>query len=98
MDSREAESKAGIPEQRRGQQMGDDRSAPSKLDEAEASTAALRGRRPEANEFFADPSSQETGSRGEVPRDNTPSVPAAIPTGEPLGQSDGEREFKERQK
>jgi hypothetical protein len=39
-----------------------------------------------------------TGSRPEAPRDNTPSVPAAVPTNEKLGESGGEREFKARQK
>ncbi|MFL6282322.1 MAG: hypothetical protein ACJ74Q_04060 [Pyrinomonadaceae bacterium] len=96
--SKKAQNKAGVPSKRRGQQMGDERSAPDKSAESEKQTPALRGRRKAANKFFADDSSQMTGSRGEVPRDNTPSVPAAIPTNTKLGESGGEREFKARQK
>jgi hypothetical protein len=98
MVSKKAQSKAGISERRRGQQMGDERSQPDKTAEAKKETPALRGRRKEASKFFADDSSQQTGTHGETPRDNTPSVPAAIPTNEPLGQSGGEKEFKARQK
>ena len=96
--SRKTQAKAGIPEKRRGQQMGDERSRPSKTDEAQRETPALRGRRKAANEFFADDSFQSVGTRGEAKRDNSPSVPAAIPTGVKQGESDGEAEFKARQK
>ncbi|HEY0173011.1 MAG TPA: hypothetical protein VGB98_18500 [Pyrinomonadaceae bacterium] len=96
--SKKTQAKAGIAERRRGQQMGDERSKSSKIDEAQAETPALRGRRKSANEFFADDSSQTVGTRGETPRDNTPSVPAAIPTGVKQGESGGEAEFKARQK
>ena len=98
MVSRKAQSKAGIPERRRGQQMGDERSQPSKVDEAKRETPALRGRRKTESKFYADESSQNVGSDGEAPRDNSPSVPAAHPTGQPLGESGGERVFKQRQK
>ena len=98
MASRKAQSKAGVAEKRRGQQMGDERSAPDRNLDAQRETPALRGRRKTASKFFADDSAQQVGSRGETPRDNSPSVPAAIPTGEPLGQSGGEKEFKEKQK
>jgi hypothetical protein len=98
MANRKTQSKAGVPAQRRGQQMGDERSQPDKTEEAKQNTPALRGRRKEANEFFADESSQQAGTRGETPRDNSPSVPAAIPTGTKQGESGGEREFKARQK
>ncbi len=97
MASRKAQSKAGIPEKRRGQQMGDERSKPSKIDEAKRETPALRGRRKDASKFYADESSQQVGSDGEAPRDNTPSVPAAAPTGVKLGESGGERAFNQRQ-
>jgi hypothetical protein len=97
-DSKKAQSKAGIPAARRGQEMGDETSPRDKKELAEEQTPALRGRRKAASKFFADDSSQAVGSRGEVPRDNTPSVPAAVPTGTKLGESGGEREFKERQK
>ena len=98
MVSKKSQSKAGVPGKRRGQQMGDERSAPDKTLDAKAETPALRGRRTSANKFFADDSSQQTGTRPEVPRDNTPSLPAAIPTGTKLGESGGERVFKQRQK
>ena len=96
--SRKTQAKAGVPEKRRGQQMGDERSQPSKIDEAQTQTPALGGRREDASKFFADDSFQQTGTRGEAPRDNTPSVPAAIPTGVKQGESGGEAEFKARQK
>jgi hypothetical protein len=96
--SKKTQAKAGAPARRRGQQMGDERSAPDKTHEAEQATPALRGRRKSASKFFADESSQRVGSRGESPRDNTPSVPAAIPTGTKLGESGGEAEFKARRK
>src|SRR5215203_2252135 len=96
--SRKTQAKAGVPEKRRGQQMGDERSQPSKVDEAQAKTPALSGRRRDASKFFGDESYQRTGTRGETPRDNTPSVPAAIPTNVKQGESGGEAEFKARQK
>jgi hypothetical protein len=96
--SRKTQAKAGAPERRRGQQMGDERSKPSKTDEAQRETPALRGRRKAASKFFGDDSYQHTGTRGETPRDNTPSVPAAIPTDAKVGESGGETEFKARQK
>jgi hypothetical protein len=98
MANKKTQAKAGVAEKRRGQQMGDERSKPSKIDEAQAETPALRGRRKAANKFFADDSFQHTGTRGETLRDNTPSVPAAIPTNIKAGESDGEAEFKARQK
>jgi hypothetical protein len=96
--SRKTQAKAGIAEKRRGQQMGDERSKPAKVDEAQAETPALRGGRKAASKFYGDDSYQRTGTRGETPRDNTPSVPAAIPTDTKVGESDGESEFKARQK
>ena len=61
--SKKAQVKAGIPAVRRGQQMGDERSAPDKSAEAKKQTPAARGRRRDANKFYADDSSQMTGSR-----------------------------------
>ena len=84
--SRKTQAKAGIPEKRRGQQMGDERSKPSKIDEAQQQPPALRGRRKAESKFFADDSFQSVGTRGETKRDNTPSVPAAIPTGVRQGE------------
>jgi hypothetical protein len=96
--SRKTQAKAGVPEERRGQQMGDERSKPSKIDEAQKGAPALRGRRKSASKFFADDSYQSVGTRGETRRDNSPSVPAAIPTKVRQGESDGEAEFKARQR
>jgi hypothetical protein len=96
--SRKTQAKAGVPEKRRGQQMGDERSQPAKVDEAQRETPALRGRRKAASKFYGDESFQTTGTRGETLRDNTPSVPAAIPTGVKIGESGGEAEFKARQR
>ena len=96
--SRKTQAKAGVPEKRRGQQMGDERSQPDKSAESKKQTPAARGRRGDANKFFADDSSQMAGSGGEAPRDNSPSVAAAVPTNTKLGESGGEREFKARQK
>lgn len=98
MVSKKSQRKAGIPARRRGQQMGDETSPKDKTLTAQKQTPALRGRRKAASKFFADDSSQMTGTRPETPRDNTPSVPAAIPTGQKIGESGGERQFKERQK
>lgn len=98
MASRKAQAKAGIPAQRRGQQMGDAKTNnPNKQTESKDDTPALRGRRKTENQFFADDSAQQTGAEGDRPRSNTPSVAAAIPTGKKLGESGGERAFKQRQ-
>ena len=98
MASRKAQEKAGAPATRRGQQMGDTRSTntPAKQEQAKANTAAARGRRTEVNEFFADDSAQQVGSNAARPRSNSPSIPAALPVGKKLGESDGERVFKQR--
>ena len=97
MVSKKAQSKAGIPALRRGQQMGDERSNPNKQAAEEASTPALSGRRKAASKMHGDKSSRQIGSDAAGPSSTSPSLPAAIPTGEPLGQSGGEREFKKRQ-
>ena len=95
--SKKAQSKAGLPAARRGQQMGDARSAgPGKQEEAKADTPALRGRRKDANKFFADDSAQQAAAEGDRPRSNSPSVPAALPTGKKLGEPGGERAARRR--
>jgi hypothetical protein len=97
MASRKSQAKAGIPARRRGQQMGDARTNnPNKQEESEANTPALRGRRKTENQFFADDSAQQTGSNQARPRSNSPSIPAALPTNTKLGESGGERAFKQR--
>jgi hypothetical protein len=99
MASRKAQGKAGIAEQRRGQQMGDARSTnvPAKQEQAKDQTPALRGRRKDANKFYADDSAQQAGANAARPRSNSPSIPATLPTGKKLGESGGERVFKQRQ-
>ena len=98
MASRKTQAKAGIPAQRRGQQMGDAKTnSPNKLTESKENTPALRGRRKTENKFFADDSAQQVATESDRPRSNTPSTPAAIPTGTKLGASGGERAFKRNQ-
>jgi hypothetical protein len=99
MASRKSQAKAGVAPARRGQQMGDSRSTntPAKQEQAKENTAAARGRRKDANKFFADDSAQQVGSNAARPRSNSPSVPAARPTDTKLGESGGERVFKQRQ-
>lgn len=95
MATKKTQSKAGIPANRRGQQMGDDKTnSPNKQNEAKQNTPALRGRRKAANEFYADDSAQQAGSNAARPRSNTPSVPAALPTGVKKGVSNAERAGK----
>ena len=96
--SKKTQAKAGIPARRRGQQMGDERSKSPKIDKTQAEAPAFSGRRKAASKFFSDESSQRTGTSGESPRDNSPSVPAAVPVGVKQGESGGETEFKARQK
>jgi len=97
MANKKAQSKAGIAANRRGQQMGDERSnSPVKQEEAESNTPALRGKRKDENAFFADESSQQAGSDAATPRSNTPSLPA-MPVNVKKGEPGGERVFKQRQ-
>lgn len=97
-DRKKAQTKAGIPAARRGQETGDEKSPRDEKELAGDQTPALRGRHEGANKFFADDSSQHVGTGSGGPSDNSPSIPAAVPTGTKLGESGGEREFKERQK
>jgi hypothetical protein len=96
--SRKTQAKAGVAEKRRGQQMGDERSKPSKTEKAQTATPALTGRRKTASKFHADDAAQSRGTSGKSPRSISPSVPAAIPTNVKQGESGGEAEFKARQK
>ena len=97
MVSKKTQSKAGIPARRRGQQMGDERSNQNTQAEAETSTPALSGRHKVASKMYGDESSKQIASDAAGPSSTSPSVPAAVPTGAPLGQSGGERVFKKRQ-
>lgn len=96
MSKKEDQQKVGAPQKPRGQEMGRG-SDHDQNREAKAQTPALRGRRTEANKMFADKSAQHVGADGATPRSNTPSLPAAMPTGVPLGETGGEKVFKQRQ-
>jgi hypothetical protein len=98
MATKKAQSKAGVPAQRRGQQMGDERSSsPSKMSADKQNTPALSGRRKLANKFLGDASAQTGGGNLAAPRTNRPSTPAAVPTNVKKGESGGERVSKQRQ-
>jgi hypothetical protein len=97
MATKKAQSKAGIPARRRGQQMGNEKTnSPNKPSEAKQNTPALSGRRKLANKFLSDTSAQAGGGNAAAPRTNRPSTPAALPTGTRLGESGGERAAKSR--
>ena len=96
MSSKEKQSKVGRSTKLRGQQTGF-AGNPDQNREAKKETPALRGRRKAASDMFEDESKQHMGSDAATPRSNTPSVPAAAPTNVPLGESSGERAFKQRQ-
>jgi hypothetical protein len=95
MSDNVAQSEAGIPEKRRGQQTGT-AGHPDKSLQEKANTPALHGRRKEESRMFADDSTQHIASDAAKPSTNSPAVPAAIPSDQPLGESGGERVFKER--
>ena len=97
MSSKKDQHKVGAPQKPRGQQMGF-AGNPDQNREAMKDTPALRGRRKKATKMFADESSQHIGGDAVTPTSNAPSVPAAAPTGKKLGETGGERAFKERQK
>jgi hypothetical protein len=96
MSTKKAQQKAGAPPKPRGQEMGRGDDSDQNR-EAMADTPALRGRRKQANKMFADESSQHIGNDAATPRSNSPSLPAAMPTGVPLGETGGEKAFKSRQ-
>jgi hypothetical protein len=96
MSAKKNQQKVGAPQKPRGQEMG--RGADEDQNrQAMADTPSLRGRRKGANKMFADESSQHVGNDAATPRSNTPSLPAAMPVDVPLGESGGERGFKQRQ-
>ena len=95
MASKEKQSKAGIPAKRRGQQTGKSGN-PDQNRKAMKETPALRGRRKNANEMFADKSRQHVTGYGDAPRSNSPSTPAQN-TGGHVGETGGEIAFKRRQ-
>jgi hypothetical protein len=96
MGNKKDQHKVGTPQKPRGQQTGF-AGNPDQNREEMKDTPALRGRRKGASKMFADESAQHVGNDAATPRSNTPSVPAAIPTGTKLGETGGERVFKKRQ-
>lgn len=96
MSTKKAQQKVGAPEKPRGQEMGRGEDRDRNREEM-AATPALRGRRKQANKMFADESSQHVGGDAATPKSASPSLPGAMPTGVPLGESGGEKVFKQRQ-
>lgn len=95
MDDKKDEHNVGAPEKPRGQQTGY-AGNPDQNREEKENTPALRGRRKEATELFADDSkNQETGD-AVTPRSNQPSTPAQNSGGH-VGETGGEIAFKQRQ-
>jgi hypothetical protein len=97
MSSKKEQRKVGSKQKPRGQQTGFVGN-PDQNREEMKSTPALRGRRKTASKMFADDSSQQVGAGAAKGRSNQPSLPAALPTNVKLGESGGERVFKQRQK
>ncbi|MDT5121713.1 MAG: hypothetical protein QOC96_1195 [Acidobacteriota bacterium] len=97
MVTKKDQHKVGTPRKPRGQQTGS-AGNPDQNRAAMKDTPALRGRRQKASKMFADESSQHETGDAVTPRSNSPSVPAAAPTGVKLGETGGERVFKQRQK
>ena len=96
MSTKKAQSKVGRPEKPRGQQTGF-AGNPDQNREEKKKTPALRGRRKQANEMFADESSQHIGGDAATPNSNQPSLPA-FNSGGHVGETGGEIAFKRRQK
>lgn len=97
MSSKKEQSKVGRKQKPRGQQTGF-AGNPDQNREEMKNTPALRGRRKAASKMFGDESAQQVGTDAAKPRSNQPSLPAALPANEKLGQSNDERAFKARQK
>lgn len=97
MVTKKDQHKAGIPPKPRGQEMGREKDSDQNR-EAMKDTPALRGRRKKASKMFDDESSQHIGGDAVTPRSNTPSTPAVAPTNLKLGETGGERVFKQRRK
>ena len=97
MSTKKDQQKAGAPPKPRGQEMGrgDDK---DQNRQAMADTPSLRGRRKDANKMFGDESSQHVGNDAATPRSNSPSLPAAMPTGVRLGETGGEKAAKGKRK
>jgi hypothetical protein len=96
MGSKKDQHKAGVPAKPRGQQTGF-AGNPDQNREAMEETPALRGRRKEANEYFADDSSQQRVSDAVTPNSNSPSIPAQEGGGH-IGETGGEIAARRRAK
>jgi hypothetical protein len=97
MGNKKDQHKVGAPQKPRGQQTGF-AGNPDQNREAMKETPALRGRRKNTSKMFTDDSAQHVGGDAATQRSNTPSVAAAAPTGTKLGETGGEKVFKQRQK
>ena|SRR5918911_4319120 len=97
MSSKKEQRKVGRKQKPRGQQTGFVGN-PDQNREEMKDTPALRGRRKDADKMFADESTQHVATDAAKPMSNMPSIPAAIPTNEKLGESNDERAFKASQK
>ena len=96
MSSKKEQSKVGRPKKPRGQQTGF-AGNPDQNREEKKNTPALRGRRKQANEMFADESSQHIGGDAVTPKSTQPSLPA-FNSGGHVGETGGEIAFKQRRK
>jgi hypothetical protein len=94
MSEQKDQHKVGTPEKPRGQEMGTGFVAKSSA--AKENTPATRGERKDENAMFGDESEHHVASNPSAPNTNSSSVPNALPAGVKLGESGGEREFKER--
>ena len=94
MVNKKSQSKAGIREKRRGQQMGT-KGKPDQNRKEMDDTPSLRGDLKRRNQMFADGSTQHTGGDAVTPRMNSPSTPA-VTSGGNKGESGGEAGFKRR--
>lgn len=97
MSTKSDQHTVGVPAKRRGQQMGDDRSAIRQRVMVDDTPEISGSMRESANEMFADDSSQHFGGDAATPDHVSPSTPGAIPIGQPLGQTGGEATFKQNQ-
>jgi hypothetical protein len=94
MKAKRDQHKIGIPEKRRGQQMGN-ASAPDQNRAEMKKTPAIRGRRKLSNKMAGDESQQHIAGDAVTPRTTSPSTPA-MTTSSRKGETGGEKAFKAR--
>ncbi len=92
--SKKRQQKVGIPDNRRGQQMGV-AGQPVQNREREVDAPARRGQLKDSNKMFADKSAHSTSAG--ATRSNSPSTSGMTSGGHP-GESTGEMVFKRRLK